>query len=185
MKAKITIALLLFFSLHIYSQPVKVRPGLKAGLSFTEVKIKPPSNYPGDNRRTGLIGGGFINIYLDKKLFLQPAAIFVRKGGRNYSSFSMSYLEIPLCILYKSGREKGGLFFGGGLSPAFNISRNDYGYQEDVKKFDFGINASAGYLFPIGFSMNLGYTIGILNVSGDEAYTMHNRYFALTAGYEF
>jgi hypothetical protein len=185
MKQKITLGMLIFLSLNTYGQQVKVRGGVRAGLAFSNSKIDPRDNYPGTAGRTGLLGGGFVNFYLPKNFLLQPAVLFVRKGGRNYDALSVGYLEIPITLLYKMGADKGGIFFGGGLSPAFRTSPESYGYYENFKKFDLGINVSAGYMFPIGFSVNLGYSLGILDVSADETFSMYNRYFGLAAGYEF
>jgi len=94
------------------------------------------------------------------------------------------YLEIPLNIHYKAQTKRGIFLSGGGVSPAF-ILNNYYGNQ--IKQFDLGINILTSYLWPMGFSINLGYTYGLLNLSSNKSYIskIQNKYFSLTAGYEF
>ncbi len=186
MKIKGSVIILVLFSLNVFSQPLKVKVGIKAGISFANSKIVSQGNYPSIvPNRAGLTAGGFLNIYPGKNLMIQPAVMFVSKGGRYYDGLRMGYLEIPINVLYKPASQKGTYFFGGGFSPAFELNGDYYGYQPDMKKFDLGINVLAGYVFPIGFSINLGYTHGILDISNEETYSLRNRYFAITAGYEF
>ena len=83
-------------------------------------------------------------------------------------------------------QEKKGIYFwGGGLSPAIVLNR--YLNGSEIKSFDLGINVLAGYQFPMGFSINLGYTYGLLNLSSNKSYIskIQNKYFSLTTSFEF
>ena len=94
-----------------------------------------------------------------------------------------NYFELPLNVLYKLPSNNSKYYLGGGLSPA--IKTKDYYYGGLTKEFDLGINLSAAFKVPIGFSINLNYTYGLLNVSGFGTSEIKNRYLGLTAGYEF
>jgi hypothetical protein len=180
----------LFLTLHIYAQSEKdIKFGFKAGLAFSSSQIEYQANIPTETSgtKTSLLLGIFLNIPVNKSLFFQPAVFFLSKGIKNQygDNFGYNYFEVPLNILYKSPAKNGMFFMGGGLSPAFKVS--EYYNGNALKKFDLGLNVLAGYQSPIGFSINLGYTYGLLNVSTnkEEVKNFKNRYFSVSAGYEF
>ncbi len=192
-------ALLIPFFLTVinaYSQSgSKIKFGIKIGVAFAKSKLEYPDNslYKFQTK-SGLIAGGYADFGINKNVTFQSALLYVRKGviegtqsyQYNYRSGKLyNYLEIPVNILYSSPAKKGNYFIGGGLSPAIKL--NNYLYGDELKSFDLGVNLLAGYKFPIGFSINLGYTHGLLNVSGFKDYIskIQNKYFSIIAGYEF
>ena len=177
----------------------KIIFGIKAGLSVaTAHKEYDASLYPDPPRARsiiGAIGGVFLQVPLNKKVSFQPELQLIGKGLKTkdvYNNFyypeKTTYLELPLNILYKPVSDKGSFFIGGGPAPAFYIGENVfYSSGSPIKKFDLGINFLTGYELPIGFSINLNYTHGLTNISGDKSYVtvLKNRYFGITVGYVF
>jgi hypothetical protein len=193
MKRKISIAILIFLSLNVYGQHVKVKGGIKGGFTLAKSKLDYAGSYPSQDTKmkVGLLGGGFLNISLKDNLLFQPGLQYVRKGlkmdpgyGDHFYNRTFNYFEVPLNLLFNAGKNKKSPYFlGTGVSPAFNANRYN---GSGLKKFDLGVNLLAEYIFPIGFSINLGYTHGILNVGNtDYGQSIHNRNFSATAGYEF
>jgi hypothetical protein len=173
-----------------------IRFGIKLGLSISKTHIRyDPNFYPGEDdvARVGVIGGGMGVIRINKKVVFQPEILIVGKGAKerrqDYDFVKgLTYLELPLNLLYKPATTKGSFFIGGGPAPSFLIGDNIFytGY-ESFNKFDFGVNVIMGYELPIGLSFNLQYTYGLLNISNDKSTlpVVKNRCFGLTAGYLF
>lgn len=193
MKETIIVAILIFLSANVCGQHMKIKPGIRAGVALANSRLTFADNFssPDPKMKVGLLGGGFLNIYLKDNLILQPGVHYIRKGyrdrgyGDRYYNYSVNYFEFPVNIVFKPGKKSSPYFFGGGLSPALNSKRDDDYSQE--KKFDLGLNVLAGYGFPIGFSINFGYTHGLLNVAANRVYIkeIYNRNFFGTVAYEF
>lgn len=175
----------------------KIKFGIKAGVAIANAKVEYNSTTtPGNGKPTsklGAIAGVFARLAFGNKACFQPELLMVGKGMKeNNQSYSyrndLTYLELPLNILYKTSGSKGSFFIGGGPAPAFYIGENVFssGYQS-VKKFDVGINFLAGYELPIGFSINMHYTHGLTNISSDKTFipVIKNRCLGLTIGYVF
>lgn len=182
--------LILLFGCPSFGQDKNTGLGIKvgAGLSMPNIDYVNTVSPTGQREKFGLILGGFVNIAWKKNMIIQPGLQYVSKGWRegytNGYYESMNYFEIPINLLFKLKERKQYFYIGAGLSPAFSpTSANRTG----IKSFDLGINALAGYVMPIGFSVNLGYTHGLLNAAADKycITNIRNSYFALTTGYEF
>jgi hypothetical protein len=175
----------------------KTRFGIRLGISVAKTHLRyDPVFYPDSDEkgaRVGIIGGGLVAIRLNKKVVFQPELLLVGKGvkeirlGYDYNN-RVTYIEMPLYLLFKPEGAKGSFFIGGGPAPSFFIGENIFysGYNY-FNKFDLGLNVLAGYELPLGFSLNLQYTHGLLNVSKNESTLpiVKNRCFGLTAGYLF
>jgi hypothetical protein len=187
MKKQLITVIILFAALNVFSQQEdKIKFGIKTGIAFTNTKLVYVNDPPLGSLQTknGFILGCFLNISFSKNVVFQPSVLYVGKGYNNYYYYAYHYLEIPLNILYKTQTKSGIFLLGGGVSPAFILSTYS---GNQIKKFDFGINVLAGYQLPIGFSINVGYTYGLLNLSNNKNYisNIQNKYLGLTVGYEF
>lgn len=175
----------------------KVRIGIKLGLAFSNVQVEYGDNLNTEveknSSHTGLISGFYLNMDLNKKLRFQPALLLISKGmNENHQSFTirknLSYVEVQLNLLHQSNSAKGSFFIGGGLAPSYYTGETlFYSGNNDLKKLDVGINFLTGYEIPIGFSLNLNYTHGLVNVSGVREYmpVFRNRSFGIAVGYTF
>lgn len=167
----------------------KIRYGLKVGLSNSNVKFSPEPEYP-DKSRTTLMAGGFLRIPVTDQLIFCPEILYVSKGNRAdfgyyYFTNNMSYLDIPLNFLFSLRSNKGSFLIGAGPAPSIFLENSIY-ENEGVKRFDFGINIETAYEWDLGFSINLQYTHGMVNISKPaSAPGVKHRYIGLTAGYFF
>jgi Outer membrane protein beta-barrel domain len=173
----------------------KIRFGIKAGIAIANLKIEyGPAVTAGDPTfKAGALAGVFLQMPVGKTFSFQPELLLIGKGmkekSQNYSyRTDLTYLELPLNLLYKQSSAKGSFFIGGGPAPAFYIGENVFysGYN-GFKKFDVGVNVLVGYELPIGFSINLHYTHGLLNISHDRTNVpvTKNRCAGLSVGYLF
>ncbi len=190
MNKKILGILIVFFSINANSQTEnKVKFGIKTGLAFSSTRQEYVNDgSPGPlQTKTSLLLEMYLNVAVNKSLVFQPAVVFLTKGAVNSYGYGegINYFEIPLDILHKLPVKNGMFFLGGGLSPAFRVS--NYYSGDDIKQFDLGLNVLATYQTPIGFSINLSYTYGLLNLSNNKTYITNyqNRYLSVCAGYEF
>ena len=156
--------------------------------------------------------GILLDVPMQKHGSFQPGLNYVGKnskdefeqGGQTIKTKTiLSYVELPLNVLFRLPGGGGGNFtLGAGVAPAIaldgvrtttdasnnkedkDLSFGD-GTSDDFGKYDFGINALAGYEFKNGFFVTLNYNYGInrLFVGGDPKDKLYNRYLALRAGF--
>ena len=116
----------------------------------------------------------------------------------------LDYLEVPLNFVYHNS----GFFIGAGPSVAYGLSgkekytdKEDPSYsgdtkikfgsdEEELKAFEFGVNALAGYRTTGGLMFSACYNLGltdIQNTSNDNSFfevgKVKNKYFAVKIGY--
>lgn len=186
------LATLLLAALCLVAQP---RIGIQVGLGLSMPRVTQVQN-PGyewsAESKSGFVFGVFSQFPLAKNLIFRPALQFANKGYRERQdgqSFSIpaqhGYFELPLSFVYASRPDGNGLLLGGGPTVGFT-SNSDYQYRP-VKSLDAGAHILLGYQTPLGFSANLSYTHGFVNVSAfpDQTPDMKNRFAAFTIGYLF
>lgn len=173
----------------------KIRLGIKAGFSVADLKTEyGPAVFAVDQAfKFGGVAGVFFQMPVGEATSFHPELLLVVKGTKQKGASSsagtrLTYLELPLNLLYKPVNPKGSFFIGGGPAPAYYIGENLFytGYNE-FKKFDVGINILTGYELPIGFSFNLCYTHGIVNISQNRTDfpVIKNQCFGFSFGYTF
>lgn len=137
------------------------------------------------------------------KLSFRPELNFVQKGSKSYISgfdenkFSLSYLELPLNVVYKMdlGSKGSKVFFGLGPAIAFGIGGkikttdnvNGEVYSTKVKfdgkkdatddkahfkALDLGLNIVAGYQMKSGLFARLAFTNGFSNLYPEKNYSV-------------
>ena len=178
--------------------------GLRGGLVLSSYSAtQRPYSYPGYVSPTitgyalkpGFLFGGYVEFDLKPHLSLRTGAEYVRKGSverakdnngnlpgvYNYD-YGISTVDFPLNLLYRSaGKDKNHWLAGGGLVPGILL-------ETDLKRGDLGLNALAGYAFPIGLNFTLNYTQGVLDVAGPSSYrftSLRNHYLGIAVGYFF
>jgi hypothetical protein len=204
-------AMMLLIFVASFSLSAQTRVGFIAGASFANVIVKSQGISASPKIKTGITAGLFAEVPLSANFGFQPELSFVQKGylikdETGSEKVNFNYLEVPLNFVY-SAKKKEGFFIGAGPALAYGISGKDkiklngmpdenhdvkFGSGEDeVKAFDFGANALAGYRFAAGFIVTGNYTLGLSNFSNgssdtpDETATIKNRYFSIKIGYEF
>lgn len=162
--------------------------------------------------RIGETIGIFLDVPMEKHGSFQPGLnivvkrskdVFTEAGKEVLEKVSITYIELPLNVVFRVfPGSKGNVLLGGGIAPAMakkgkitnevdkvlTVDRGlNFGDEtsDDYGKFDFGLNALAGYEFKNGFSIVANYNHGIkrLFVGGNPDDKLYNRYFALRFGY--
>lgn len=120
------------------------------------------------------------------------------------------YLEIPLNAVAKFNAGNGKLLVGAGPYAGYGLSGKakitikgtdengkavsesekvdiEFGDEEDkLKSLDFGVNFLTGYELNNGLSFNVGYGLGLSNISPkDSGSTMKHKIFSISLGFLF
>ncbi|KIA99659.1 hypothetical protein OA88_19535 [Flavobacterium sp. JRM] len=200
---KITLSIIAVLAFG-FSNAQEVRFGVKGGINL--------STLTGDiydaSSKVGFQVGGFAEIKLSDKFFVQPELLYSTQGAKSKvsaydfsseSNFKFGYLNVPVMAKYYV-MDKFSLEAGPQIG--FLVSaKNDYSYsvlgynesgKEDVKdqfkSIDFGVNFGAGYDFTENISAGVRYNLGLSNITdfgdGDNA-KFKNSVFSLSVGYKF
>ena len=161
----------------------------------------------------GFHAGVNLQIPIVPQFFFQPGLLFTTKGAKitNGSSIKLSYVELPLNVVYKAlvGKGKFMLGFGpyigyaiGGKVKPESGSATDIEFKNVVetgdptsvtylKAFDAGGNIFAGYELPGGIFLQFNTQLGMLKInpedkriSSDKS-AVKNTGFGLSVGYRF
>ena len=119
-------------------------------------------------------------------------------------SSNVNYIELPLNLAYTVPLGDNYLVFGAGPYGAYGISGKNkvtttVGGQsekteenvkfgsadEQIKRFDYGLNFMAGYLVGNGLMVKLNYSLGLVDLSNVSQAKYKNSYLGLTLGYFF
>jgi hypothetical protein len=97
----------------------------------------------------------------------------------------LTYLDVPLNIMYAVKSDKGKFIIGAGPVAGFYLNNNYRNYA--FKDVDLGVNIVTGYEWPIGFFVNINHTRGLKNISADKQIVsdFKNFYYGVSVGYMF
>ncbi len=171
--------------------------------------------------KLGYHAGITADLYVFPGFYLQPGLIYTTKGAQKdenniKASNTISYVELPVNVLLKLGMGSGKLLLGAGPYAAYGISGNqkveigstttelkanftntitaaDFlnGNFYNVRRWDYGVNALAGYEFAGGFNFHLNAQLGLKEINPEiEAVTTDKssiKHFGvgLSVGYKF
>lgn len=192
--------------------------GIRAGVNFQNLNGK---NGLGNKLENKLIPGFHVGVNADIPLatdfFIQPGVLFSTKGAKlnnpgNEATFNLSYVEVPVNLLYKPAFGTGNLLLGFGPYAGYAISgkfKPENGNDTDIKfqntlsasdlqnkafyskRFDAGANFLAGYEFASKFSVQLNTQLGLIKINPDyegfpdDKSSTKNTGFGLSLGYRF
>jgi Outer membrane protein beta-barrel domain len=199
-----------------YAQTISY--GINAGLNLT--KASTTLNVPGlsewNNYLTGFHVGAMVDIKFDA-FSIQPGVLFTTKGGKQAiqaytdddaflgpqtQKLTLSYLEIPLNILYSFKTSDGSFSLGGGpyagfglsakisSNPTYDNSGEPQNYAvgfggSGLKNLDFGLNGLIEYRLNSGPFISAGYQYGLVNIYNGSDANGKNQGFSFSAGYFF
>jgi len=222
MKSKVLMLALATASISLTSKAqskggdAKTTFGVRAGVNFQNINGKEADGSSTDYKlKTGFNIGVNAEVPIAPDFYVQPGLLFSTKGAKETSGstdvkVNISYLEIPINLLYKPELGDGKLLLGVGPYFAFGIGgkvkagSNDqsikfknevtlaeYGTDPYVKRFDAGGNLLVGYEMSSKLSFQLNAQLGmtkinpkITGVSGDKT-KYHNTGFGISVGYRF
>lgn len=171
--------------------------------------------------KVGYHAGITADLYVFPGFYLQPGLIYTTKGAMKEannikSTSNISYIELPVNVLLKLGMGNGKLLIGAGPYAAYGINGNlkskagsstttlDANFTNtisaadvlngnlyNVRRWDYGVNALAGYEFASGFNFQLNAQLGLKKLNPEiESVTVDKtsiKHFGvgLSVGYKF
>lgn len=213
-----------------FAQPV-LKVGPEVGGTFMTMSQK----YDGTDRETnfqpGFRFGGTLDVAFNNRFSLQTGAFLSLNNGtesnyqNNYSTgggvpasitdrrrYHITYLQVPVYALFKTGDEYSSHFFigagpylgialGGRYQQDFTntlngqniVKRYDYPInigsteKDEIKRIDFGLQATAGFETTFGLFFRVYYGYGLLNISpiADANNIYHQSGGGISIGYFF
>jgi hypothetical protein len=175
-----------------------VKAGFNSGIAETNIDVVESTK----EHRSSYHVGGLVDVAFGQHWSLQPQVLYSGKGVKFRAPdhghiVSLYSLDIPVNLVYKT---KPGLFLGLGPNFGFNLrgtnevtgdhpAKVTYKFGADpfdFKRFDFGINALAGYQHPKGPFASISYLKGLRKglINGPGAEWSHNL-LSVSFGYTF
>ncbi len=198
--------------------------GIRAGVNFQNIDGK---NSSGQSLKFDMVPGFHLGLNaempLGKDFYFQPGLMFTTKGAKdNYMDMgqevdqriNLSYLEVPLNLVYKPMLGSGKLILGfgpyvgfgmggkvtfesGGMEEEFDVKfKSDVSASDDSEKayfkpLDMGASILAGYEFSNRFSFQLNASLGLTKINPeyegipDTESSWKNVGFGVSLGYRF
>ena len=213
MKTKLLV-LSAIFILATFTLQAQMGFGILGGLNLQNLNGK-DSN--GDKLTNDMIigfhAGINIQIPIVPQFYFQPGLLFTTKGAKNTNgtSIKLSYVELPLNLVYKAQVGNGKFMLGFGPYLGFAIggkvkpesgSATDIEFKKVVetsdpssvtylKAFDAGGNIFAGYQMAGGLFFQVNTQLGMLKINPedkrnpDDKSSVKNTGFGLSLGYRF
>lgn len=231
MKKILSIVTLLGLGTATFAQGIKVGP--EAGVTLVTMSQKLNDASRQTDYQVGFRIGGTADFQFNEYFSIQPGAFLSINNGtesyyeRNFKSgsgvptsqrdrrnYSVTYIQVPVYALYKTGKEYDDPHFFVGIGPSFNFAvggrfkqeysnvlngigtptRYDYSIpvgndrvKDKIRLFDISANATVGYELPIGLYFRAYYGIGLLNVApgGNSENCFRNSGGGISVGFFF
>ena len=195
------------------NQNQSTRVGLFGGPTLANMFKKVGGEKSSSNYVLGATGGILLDVPMQRYGSFQPGLNYVGKNSKEevvnssgehvQTQTNLSYLELPLNVLFRIPAGSGNATVGTGVAAAVALAgkmkstgpmtnetkKLTFGDNatNDYARYDFGINVLAGYQFKNDFFITFNYNIGIhrLFVGGDPDDKLYNRYFAMRVGIMF
>jgi len=182
--------------------------GIKTGLSFASQSIDDPNIISKNSVSTYFITG-YVEKPLKHSFYFEAGLGIAGKGVTTFdnsqtSTYQLTYLDIPLDLLYKfSIPALGKLYVGAGPYISAGLSGNvqyentnnstglaiEYGKDNDYKRIDAGANFAAGFELNNHLTFNTNYSLGLNNIAPDNPNdginSIKNRVFSIGLGLFF
>lgn len=202
-----TLILLFITSLVGFAQ---LRIGFVGGVQSANIIAKDASETYTASYKTGFQLGITIDKSITDHFSIRPQLLYSLKGTKNdpinigfgygiaESSFTLSYLELPVQLMYGIEAGPGKILLGAGPYLAYGLSGKstavlagksetesiEFGLSADqIKRIDFGLKLSAGYELTSGISFSAHFTPGLANLSNEPATTAKNTVFGASVGF--
>lgn len=195
--------------------------GILAGVNFQNLNGKDANGDKLENSMVlGFHAGVNAQIPIAPEFYFQPGLLFSLKGGERTgdglnSKYQLSYLELPLNLVYKGALGNGFVMVGFGPYAGYAIngkatqdgigsgkSESDVEFTNTVglndpltrsyfRALDFGGNVFVGYETASGVFFQLNSQLGMVNINPDDERlpndetAIKNTGFGLSLGYRF
>jgi hypothetical protein len=231
MKKFLSIVSLLALGTAALAQDIKVGP--EVGVTYNTMSQKLNGTSRETNYQFGFRIGGVADFQINEYFSVQPGLFLsVNNGTESYyerffktgsglpssehdrRNYKITYLQLPVYALYKTGKEYDDPHFFVGIGPSFNLGiggtfkqeytttlngvdvpkRYEYGMpfgndriDDKIRRFDLSANVTLGYEMPFGLYFRAFYGLGLLNVapSGNSDNCFRNSGGGLSIGFFF
>ena len=184
----------------------KTSIAILGGVNFQNIDGKDYGDKLKNDLLIGFHAGVNIQIPIAPEFFFQPGLLYSVKGAKSTTgvitnTFKLSYIELPLTVVYKALLGKGYVMVGFGPYIAYGIgtggSSKDVEFNNIVetnsvtyfKPFDAGANIFAGYELASGIFCQLNTQFGMFKINPvevpDYKLSAKNTGFGLSIGYRF
>lgn len=192
------VGVLLFFTQMVNAQSTKTSVAVLGGVNFQNLNGK---NLDGSTLENDLIVGYHaginVQIPIAPEFYFQPGILFTTKGAKNTnglitSTYNLSYLELPLNLVYKGLLGNGFVMLGFGPYVGYGIGgkiKSEGGpitidtpveFQNVVeitdplnvvyyKPFDVGGNVFAGYELENGIFIQVNTQLGMIKINPEDS----------------
>ncbi len=205
MKKMLTLFCLIFIiALHLGAQ---VRLGPEVGVNLAHYKLNAGFFAFSASSKPGIIAGAVVDIPLSSHFYLRPAARFVSTSyDLNYTiaqlQGTINSVQVPVNLLFKTGREGNRLILGAGPYAAYNVIAKEHittsgilsqwGVPDNIDSMrnlnagDLGIGFTAGYEFASHFTVQAHLQRSYGHLFFDtQGITVKNYNLAVTLAYLF
>jgi hypothetical protein len=178
--------------------------GVRAGVNFQNMNGKIEGTSMENALKTGFNIGVNAEMGIAPDMYFQPGLLFTTKGANDVMevedmSINVTYLELPLNLVYKPTLGAGKLIAGFGPYVGYAIGGKfkfgdesediefGSGAEDDMKPLDLGANLLFGYEFANKFSVQMNAQLGLINLmpEGDSDNSIKNTGFGFSVGYRF
>lgn len=212
----IMLAAATFFSVSVFAQEMTVTAnkttfGIRAGVNFQTINGK---NIEDDKLQNDLLVGYHAGVNAEIPVgtgtYIQPGVLYTLKGAKWEDSdvkTKISYIDIPVNLIYKPVLGTGNMVLGFGPYVGFGIGGKIENDNDEVdiefddtrsaiefnklKRLDAGANFLVGYEFSSKLSFQLNAQLGLVdinpeiaNVSSDKT-NWRNTGWGVSLGYRF
>jgi len=214
MKSKVLLIALATTVFAIGAKAQNTTFGVRAGINFQNLTGDDGYGHKYDDKlKTGINLGLNAEIPIAEDFYVQPGLLFTTKGAKDKTyrkvNVRLSYLEIPINLMFKPELGDGKLLLGfgpyigiavGGSYTDLNghktqykfankVSTTEAGNGPYVRRMDFGGNFLAGYELSnkVSFQLNaqLGMSSIATKVEGSNRAKVKNTGFGVSVGYRF
>lgn len=214
MKSKVLLIALAITVLAVGAKAQNTTFGVRAGLNFQNLTGDDGYGHKLDKKlKTGINIGLNAEIPIAEDFYVQPGLLFTTKGAKDKTyrkiNIKISYLEIPINLLFKPELGDGKLLLGfgpyigiavGGSYTDANGNKADFKFAHKVtvaeyangpyiRRMDFGGNLLAGYELSNKLSFQLNAQLGMTNIQtkieGQTTVKAKNTGFGISVGYRF
>lgn len=223
MKSKVLFIISILFlsaTLTVAQGTKKASLGILGGVNFQNLNGK---DFNGDKLENKLIVGFHVGanvmIPIAPEFYFQPGLLFSTKGAKysddlSTTTTSLSYIELPLNLVYRAQLGNGYIFLGLGPYLGYAIMgkvKTDFGGNTDKKDIEFqnvvglsdpltvpyykaldvGANIFFGYELPVGVFVQMNAQLGLVKINpeyevlADDKSSIKNTGFGLSIGYRF
>jgi Outer membrane protein beta-barrel domain len=191
------------------SEEQSITLGVRAGINFQNINGKDATGGKLENKlKTGFHAGVNAEIPIATDFFVQPGVLFSTKGAKKINNTSdtkinISYIEIPVNLIYKPVLGTGKLILGFGPYIAFGVGgKRSVGNTDSKTKFkksitaaeflnggsylkgtDAGANLLFGYELSSNLSVQLNAQLGLVKINPEIQGVTTNKTSAKNTGF--